>query len=316
MTEQSTANLFSSLHITGKDEDERTLIIWKLEDIVNQRQLFLTMLEQAVVGRNKVSLKYLHKTKISRDDFWANKKSDQIGEGIFNTRYFKTWKTYHFHFLHSDKDTLSQSFTYFPFQCLLQGVFLDPDAAVAYARFFYKEGDNILDTNAYKLYLVEQTFSLKALWESQNISQLLWNLLFIVLLEEEEKESKLMLNEIYRMLSVIPACLKTISKMMNISLKLIEAYIASDIEDFKNGSINELRIVLDFLEQAKTNCNDRINIDNFPEGEYMRDTIGSYMQQINKLVSYAYPDAEDIVRVVKTGGNLFDVVAESNYQIV
>ena len=76
MTEQSTANLFSSLHITGKDEDERTLIIWKLEDIVNQRQLFLTMLEQAVVGRNKVSLKYLHKTKISRDDFWTNKRSD------------------------------------------------------------------------------------------------------------------------------------------------------------------------------------------------------------------------------------------------
>ena len=57
-----------------------------------------------------------------------------------------------------------------------------------------------------------------------------------------------MLNEIYRMLSVIPACLKTISKMMNISLKLIEAFIASEIEDFKNGAINELRIVLDFLE--------------------------------------------------------------------
>jgi hypothetical protein len=180
-TEMAYANLFSSLHITGKDDNERVLIIWKLEDIVNQRQLFLTMLEQAIIGRNKISMKYLHKTKISKDDFYSNPTSQamhenklegKIGEGIFNTRYFKTWKTYHFHFIHSTKEQMSQSFSYFPLSCLLQGVFLDPDASVRYAQFFYRENQNILETQAYKLYLVEQAFALKGAWESQNIPQM------------------------------------------------------------------------------------------------------------------------------------------------
>jgi hypothetical protein len=172
VTEQSYANLFQNLHITGKDDKERTLIVWKLEDIVNQRQLFLSMLEDAVLGREKVSLRYLHKTKISKDDFFTGQKSDKIGEGIFNTRYFKVWKTYHFHFIHSEKEELSQSFSYFPLSCLFQGVFLDPDAALRYAKFYYNNGDNILNTTAYKLYLVEQVFSLKDAWESQNIPEM------------------------------------------------------------------------------------------------------------------------------------------------
>lgn len=48
----------------------------------------------------------------------------------------------------------------------------------------------------------------------------------------------------------------------------------------------------------------------------MRDTIAKYMQDINKIVTYAYPDTLEILRVVKTGGKLFEVIAESNYQIV
>lgn len=61
------------------------------------------------------------------------------------------------------------------------------------------------------------------------------------------------MNEIYRMLSVMPMCLKTVSKMMNIALKLIDAYIVSSIEDFKNGAVNELRLVLTYMEEAKQN---------------------------------------------------------------
>jgi hypothetical protein len=82
----------------------------------------------------------------------------------------------------------------------------------------------------------------------------LWNCLYLILLEEEKPDTKLMLTEIYRMLSVVPACLKTISKMMNMTTKLIEAHIASEVEDFKLGAINELRIVLDYLEEAKQSC--------------------------------------------------------------
>ena len=48
----------------------------------------------------------------------------------------------------------------------------------------------------------------------------------------------------------------------------------------------------------------------------MRDTIAKYVQDINKIVTYAYPDTLEILRVVKTGGKLFEVIAESNYQIV
>lgn len=121
MTESVTANLFLSLLITGKDQGKRTEIKWRLEDIVNQRQLFFTMLEQAIIGRERITLSYLHKTKISRDDFFAaDNKVDQIGEGLFSTRYFRMHRTYHFHFEHSQKSTLSQSFTYFPLSCLLQ----------------------------------------------------------------------------------------------------------------------------------------------------------------------------------------------------
>jgi hypothetical protein len=172
VTEQSYANLFQNLHITGKDSKERTLIVWKLEDIVNQRQLFLSMLEDAIVGREKISLRYLHKTKVSKDDFFTGERSDRIGEGIFNTRYFAIWKTYHFHFIHSEREDQSQSFSYFPLSCLFQGVFLDPDAATRYAGFFYKNGENVLSSTAYKLYLVEQVFGLKNAWESQNIPEM------------------------------------------------------------------------------------------------------------------------------------------------
>jgi len=75
-----------------------------------------------------------------------------------------------------------------------------------------------------------------------------------VLIEAEKPESKNMLNEIYRILSIVPSCLKTISRMMSISFKLIEAYLASEIEDFKQGAINELRIALTYLAEAKQNC--------------------------------------------------------------
>ena len=76
----------------------------------------------------------------------------------------------------------------------------------------------------------------------------------MVLIEAEKPESKNMLNEIYRILSIVPSCLKTISRMMSISFKLIEAYLASEIEDFKQGAINELRIALTYLAEAKQNC--------------------------------------------------------------
>jgi len=48
----------------------------------------------------------------------------------------------------------------------------------------------------------------------------------------------------------------------------------------------------------------------------MRNTIAKYIQDINKIVTYAYPDTLEILRVVKSGGKLFEVIAESNYQIV
>lgn len=242
------------MHITGVDAKKRTLIDWKLEDIVNQRQLFLTMLESAVVGRQKISLKYYHRAKISKDDFFTGERSDKIGEGLFNTRYFNIWKTYHFHFVHTEREDQTQSFSYFPLTCLLQGVFIDPDAAISYAKFFYREGDDLQSTDAYKLYLVEQCYGLKHAWESQDIPGILWSLLFLVLLEEEDHATRLALNEIYRILSISPCCLLTISNMMNVCLKLVEAYIASNVEDFKNGAVNELRLVNEYLHQLNDNC--------------------------------------------------------------
>ena len=41
-----------------------------------------------------------------------------------------------------------------------------------YAGYFYNQGENILESQAYKVYIVEQVFSLKAHWESQDIPQL------------------------------------------------------------------------------------------------------------------------------------------------
>ena len=171
MTESSTANLFSSLQISGKDGNEKTIIVWKLEDIVNQRQLFLQMLEQALLTRSRITLKYLHKTKISREDFYVL-NPEKINDTLFNTRYYKALKTYHFHFVHSEKESLTQSFSNSPLSCLLQGVFLNAEFAVRYASFFYKDGQSVLETQAYKLYLVEQVYNLKDNWEAQNISML------------------------------------------------------------------------------------------------------------------------------------------------
>lgn len=124
-----------------------------------------------------------------------------------------------------------------------------------------------------------------------------------------------MLNEIYRILSISPCCLLTISKMMHVALKLVEAYLVSEVEDFKNGAINELRIVKEFLEDMNSSCRMQW-LDNYPEGVYLRDTIANYIQMINKVVTYTYPDPLEIYKIVNTGGSLFEVIADSNFQLV
>lgn len=48
----------------------------------------------------------------------------------------------------------------------------------------------------------------------------------------------------------------------------------------------------------------------------MRDTIANYIQMINKVVTYAYPDPLEMYKIVNTGGSLFEVVADSNFQLV
>jgi hypothetical protein len=84
----------------------------------------------------------------------------------------------------------------------------------------------------------------------------LWGILYLGLLEEDKKETRLMLNEVYRILSISPCSLLTISKMMHVALKLVEAYLASEVEDFRLGAINELRLVKEFLEDMNNNCKD------------------------------------------------------------
>lgn len=48
----------------------------------------------------------------------------------------------------------------------------------------------------------------------------------------------------------------------------------------------------------------------------MRPTVSHYIQAVTKIVTYAYPDAAEIYALVKTGGSLFEVIADSNFQIV
>jgi hypothetical protein len=48
----------------------------------------------------------------------------------------------------------------------------------------------------------------------------------------------------------------------------------------------------------------------------MRDTIANYIQMINKVVTYTYPDPQEIHKIVNTGGSLFEVIADSNFQLV
>jgi hypothetical protein len=48
----------------------------------------------------------------------------------------------------------------------------------------------------------------------------------------------------------------------------------------------------------------------------MKETISKYIQAITKIVGYTYPEPQEILKIVKTGGDLFDVIADSNFQIV
>lgn len=48
----------------------------------------------------------------------------------------------------------------------------------------------------------------------------------------------------------------------------------------------------------------------------MRPTVANYIQSVSKLVNYAYPEATELYKIVKTGGSLFEVIADSNFQIV
>ena len=84
----------------------------------------------------------------------------------------------------------------------------------------------------------------------------LWGIFYLGLLEEEKKETRLMLNEIYRILSISPCCLLTISKMMHTTSTLVEAYLSSNVGEFKLGAINEMRIVKEYLEEMSNNCKD------------------------------------------------------------
>lgn len=254
MFEMSYGAFFQSVHIAGDEDGERTLIVWKLEDIVNMDQLFLSVLEDAIAKRYKISVKYMQRTKISSEELYSIDKGRKPADALFGTRYMPTWKTYHFHFVSSEKDDDYVTFSYFPLVCLLQGVFLDPEAACRYARFHYREGENLLENWAYKAYLVEQVYSLKYPWESQDIPTCLWTLFYLLILEEDRPESRLLLNEVYRMMAILPACLKSISKMLLMVRDLMQAGVDFKVEDFKQGARTELRQTLVYLEELRMNC--------------------------------------------------------------
>lgn len=48
----------------------------------------------------------------------------------------------------------------------------------------------------------------------------------------------------------------------------------------------------------------------------MKPVIEAMIGQITKLVTYAYPDEYELRKIVKIGGNIFDVISDSNFQIV
>lgn len=77
----------------------------------------------------------------------------------------------------------------------------------------------------------------------------------MIQLQETNVEQERYLYEIQRILSIIPASLLCISKMFNKSKKLMNAFIITGMECFKEGALGEIRAIIPQLQDLLENCN-------------------------------------------------------------
>lgn len=75
----------------------------------------------------------------------------------------------------------------------------------------------------------------------------LWELYFLLLLQDNNINKESLIFEIQRILAIPPSMIKSISRMFSIAKKLVNAYIVSGIEPFKFGAITEISIIVPML---------------------------------------------------------------------
>ncbi len=116
-----------------------------------------------------------------------------------------------------------------------------------YAQFFYEDGDNFIEQDFYKKFLYEQVRDMKKSWETQNIPVLLWDMYYLLLLQDNNINKEALIYEIQRILAIPPSMIKSISKMFSTAKSLINGFIVSGIEPFKFGAISEISVILPML---------------------------------------------------------------------
>lgn len=103
--------------------------------------------------------------------------------------------------------------------------------------------------------------------------------------------------------------LRSISKMFSIAKKLVNAYIVSGIEPFKFGAITEINFIVPMIQSLLTN-------PNYPESNHFNSILTNFMQEITGILRNLYSDADEVMLVSNSASHIFNIIAESNYQII
>jgi hypothetical protein len=97
--------------------------------------------------------------------------------------------------------------------------------------------------------------------------------------------------------------------MFSICKKLVNAYIISGIEPFKFGAITEINFIVPMIQSLLTNSN-------YPESHHFNSILTNFMQEITGILKNLYSDAEEVMLVSNSASHIFNIIAESNYQII
>ncbi|EGR30842.1 hypothetical protein IMG5_122430, partial [Ichthyophthirius multifiliis] len=216
---------------------------WNVKDIILKQNEFIADLN--IYTSTKQSLYWKGYMKVMRfednegildteliDEFENNDDSNNNEEQKTITQklrkkifqYIEVYKVYNFHYINPSKEDQTESFSSQKLGSLLKGIFLNQKSAEQYARFFYKPNEQFIQSKNLRQFIDFQLKLVFKKWQDQNIMACTWELMYMVLIIQEDDLRRSLMDSIIQILSSDLSALLALSKSNIILQQLIDLY--------------------------------------------------------------------------------------------